>query len=163
MLGYFAQVVQRAATAEDLFALHAGISLTREGLAALSLGEASFEQGAFGPATLSFQKALGAGVPVSLFAEHAARAWLALKDCAHADGMVSAAQRLDPESPDTVALVRDGVDGPRVGEARRALNRQPTRSSHENHTGCSARYHSRISRICSCFFLGRTLSSMRSK
>lgn len=107
VLGYFAQVVQRAATAEDLFALHAGISLTREGLAALAAGEASFEKGAFRPATLSFQKALGAGVPVSLFAEHAARAWLALQDCAHADGMVSAAQRLDPESPDTVALVRD--------------------------------------------------------
>ena len=106
-LGYFAQVVRGTGSASDLFALHAGISLTREGEAALDEGEAAFARGAWAPATAAFEKALGSGVPVSRFAEHAARAWLSLKDCAHAEAMVTRAQRLDPESTDTVELGRD--------------------------------------------------------
>ena len=106
-LGYFAQVVRSTATAEDLFALRSSISLTKEGQAAFDQGEAAFERGAFAPAAAAFQKALGAGVPVSRFAEHAARAWLSLKDCTHAGEMVASAQRFDPESAETVSLVRD--------------------------------------------------------
>ena len=108
-LGYFAQVVRSTATAEDLFALRSSISLTKEGQAALDQGEAAFERGAFANAAAAFQKALGAGVPVSRFAEHAARAWLNLKDCAHAEGMVASAQRFDPESAETQSLVRDAA------------------------------------------------------
>ena len=108
-LGYFAQVIRSTATAEDLFALRAGISLTKDGQAALDAGEAAFERGAFAPAAAAYQKALGAGVPVSRFAEHAARAWLSLKDCAHAADMVASAQRFDPENPDTITLVSDAA------------------------------------------------------
>ena len=105
-LGYFAQVVRSTVTAEDLFALRSGISLTKEGQAALDAGEAAFAKGAFAQSAAAFEKALGAGVPVSRFAEHAARSWLALKDCAHAEGMVASAQRFDPES---TSLVRDAA------------------------------------------------------
>jgi len=107
VLGYFAQVVKSTLTAQDLFALHAGIALTKEGQAALDEGEAAFAKSAFAPASAAYQRALGAGVPVSRFAEHAARAWLGLKDCAHAEAMVTAAQRLDPEGAETTGLVRD--------------------------------------------------------
>jgi hypothetical protein len=108
-IGYFAQVVNTATSAGDLFAMRESITLTKDGQAALDAGEAAFAKGQFAPAAAAYQKALGAGVPVSRFAENAARAWLALKDCAHADSMVASAQRFDPEGPEVVALVKDAA------------------------------------------------------
>lgn len=108
-LGYFAQVVSTATSATDVFAMRESITLTKDGRAALDAGEAAFAKGQFAPAAAAYQKALGAGVPVSRFAENAARAWLALKDCAHAESMVSSAQRFDPEGPEVIALVKDAV------------------------------------------------------
>ena len=108
-IGYFAQVVRSTESAADLFALRSGISLTRDGQAALDQGEAAFAKGSWAVATAAYDKALGAGVPVSRFAENAARAWLNLKDCAHAERMLGSAQRLDPESTVTVELMRDAA------------------------------------------------------
>lgn len=107
--GYFAQVVGFTASVGDVFALRENITASREGQAALEAGEAAFARGQFAAAAGAYQKALGAGVPVSSFAENAARAWLALKDCAHAEPMVASAQRFDPESPDVIELVKDAA------------------------------------------------------
>jgi hypothetical protein len=127
-LGYFAQVVKTAASAGDLFAMRESITLTKDGQAALEAGEAAFAKGQFAPAAAAYQKALGAGVPVSRFAENAARAWLALKDCAHAESMVASAQRFDPEGPEVIALVKDAAKAcPKItAKARPSKAPKPT-------------------------------------
>lgn len=114
-VGYFAQVVGFTASVSDVFALRESITASKEGQTALEAAEAAFAKGQFAPAAAAYQKALGAGVPVSSFAENAARTWLALKDCAHAEPMVASAQRFDPEGAEVQALVADAAKAcPRV-------------------------------------------------
>jgi hypothetical protein len=108
-IGYFAQVVGFTATVGDVFALRESIVANKEGQAALDAAEAAFAKSQFAAASAAYQKALGAGVAVSSFAENAARTWLALKDCAHAESMVAAAQRFDPEGAEVQALVQDAA------------------------------------------------------